>query len=237
MKRMKLFETGTVVLCLACFLRACCIEDDHLRKDWETEFFSTSFEDKAISVVRTRRLYSYDPVRWENPGPSDESIWEKSHWVSMSNLYAIVVIDSSADGWTFMRGTAKCPYFYKEMANIGNTCVYNVKDDTLKPSDGVSRCSLEKEKGASHMINEVVDLEELFNRHQSCPSVFFGNGKKGVLFWRGGLDSHWWWDFMTLLWAGRPVDYYTVKRFKTWDEFWSWDGAYSSRSLREPQNN
>ena len=76
MKRMKVFEMGSVALLLACFLRTCCIEEKS-QKDDETEFFSANFEDKVVSVVRTRRLYSYDPVRWENPIPYDEGIFEK----------------------------------------------------------------------------------------------------------------------------------------------------------------
>ena len=30
---------------------------------------------------------------------------------------------------------------------------------------------------------------------------------------------------MRLLWVGRPYDYYTVKKFKTWDDFLKWDGV------------
>ena len=80
MKRMKVFEMGSVAVLLACFLRTCCCEEK-TDKDLETEFFSTNFEDKVVSVVRTRRLYSYDPVRWENPIPYDEGIFEKQNYV------------------------------------------------------------------------------------------------------------------------------------------------------------
>lgn len=212
MKRMNVLEMGSVVLLLACFLRACCIEGPS-PKDYETEFFSANFEDKTISIDRTRRLYSYDPVRWENPIPSDEGIFEKQSYVSMSNMYAIVVIDSNVDEWLFKRGTAECLFFYQDMNNIKDFCIYNAKNDTLKPCDG-----------SSLNIDKAVDLEELFNRHKSCPCIFFGNGRKGVLFWRGGLAYSWRHDFTTLLWVGRPVEYYTIKKFKTWDDFLSWDG-------------
>ena len=212
MKRMKVFEMGSVAVLLACFLRTCCCEEK-TDKDLETEFFSTNFEDKVVSVVRTRRLYSYDPVRWENPIPYDEGIFEKQNYVSMSNLYAIVVIDCNVDEWFFKRGTAECLFFYRDMNNIKDFCIYNAKNDTLKPCDG-----------SSLIIDKVVDLEALFNRHKSCPCIFFGNGKKGVLFWRGGLTFSWQHDFTTLLWVGRPVEYYTIKKFKTWDDFLSWDG-------------
>ena len=212
MKRMKVFEMGSVALLLACFLRTCCIEEKS-QKDDETEFFSANFEDKVVSVVRTRRLYSYDPVRWENPIPYDEGIFEKQNYVSMSNLYAIVVIDCNVDEWFFKRGTAECLFFYRDVNNIKDFCIYNAKTDTLKPCDG-----------SSLNIEKVVDLENLFNRHKSCPCIFFGNGRKGVLFWRGGLTFSWRHDFTTLLWVGRPVEYYTIKKFKTWDDFLSWDG-------------
>ena len=213
MKRMKVFEMGSVALLFACFFRACCIEDGKSAKDLQTEFFSTNFEDKVVSVVRTRRLYSYDPVRWENPIPYDEGIFEKQNYVSMSNLYAIVVIDCNVDEWFFKRGTAECLFFYRDVNNIKDFCIYNAKTDTLKPCDG-----------SSLNIEKVVDLENLFNRHKSCPCIFFGNGRKGVLFWRGGLTFSWRHDFTTLLWVGRPVEYYTIKKFKTWDDFLSWDG-------------
>ena len=218
MKRIKVFELGSGALLFACFFacffKACCIEDGKTPKDIQTEFFSTNFEDKVISVVRTRRLYSYDPVRWENPIPEqDEWIWENYKWVSMSNLYAVVVIDGKVNEWFFKRGTAECPFFYKDMPNIGNFCVYNAKNDTLRPCD---------DRGL--VMDKVVDLAELFNRHKSCPCIFFGNGKKGVLFWRGGSDNLRHSGFSSLLWAGRPVEYYTVKKFKTWDDFLSWDG-------------
>ena len=214
MKRMKVFELGSVALLFACFFRACCIEDGKSAKDLQTEFFSTNFEDKVVSVGRTRRLYSYDPVRWENPIPEqDECIWEDYKWVSMSNMYAIVVIDSNVGEWVFKRGTAECLFFYQDMNNIKDFCIYNAKNDTLKPCD---------DRGL--VMDKVVDLEELFNRHKSCPCIFFGDGKKGVLFWRGGSDNLRYSGFTTLLWAGRPVEYYTVKKFKTWDGFLSWDG-------------
>ena len=71
MKRMKVFELGSVALLFACFLRACCIEDGRTEENLQAEFFSTNFEDKVISIHRTRRLYSHDPVRWENPIPYD----------------------------------------------------------------------------------------------------------------------------------------------------------------------
>ena len=220
MKRMKVFEMGSAALFFACFFacffKACCIEDAKTPKEMHEEFYSTNFEDKVISVVRTRRLYSYDPVRWENPIPEqDEWIWVNYKWVSMSNLYAIVVINSKVDEWVFKRGTARCPFFYKDMPKIGNFCVYNAKNDTLRPCD---------DRGL--VMDKVVDLEELFNRHKSCPCIFFGDGKKGVSFWRGESDNHKYSGFTTLLWAGRPVEYYTVKKFKTWDDFWSWDGSF-----------
>ena len=79
---------------------------------FRSEFFSTNFKDKVISVVRTRRLYSYDPVRWENPIPYDEGIFEKQVYASMSNMYAIVVIDSNVDEWFFKCGTAECLFFF-----------------------------------------------------------------------------------------------------------------------------
>lgn len=223
MTRMKLFEMGTVVLFTACFLRTCCIEEteETSQKGFETEFFSKCFDDNTISIVRTRRLYSYDPVRWENPIPYDEGVFVKKVYVSMSNMYAIVVIDSKADEWVFKRGTADCPFFYNDMTNIENFCIYNAKSDTLKPCD---------DRGL--VMGKVVDLEELFNRHKSCPCIFFGNGKRGVLFWRGGLTFRWRHDFTTLLWVGRPVEYYTTKKFKTWNDFMSWDCNLEQRSTK-----
>lgn len=95
MKRMKVFELGSVALLFACFFRACCIEDGKSAKDLQTEFFSTNFEDKVVSVVRTRRLYSYDPVRWENPIPEqDEWIWEDYKWVSMAMAFCVAFMRS-----------------------------------------------------------------------------------------------------------------------------------------------
>ncbi len=216
MKRMKVLEMGSAALFLACFLRTCCIEDDgKTGKDYQAEFFSTNFEDKVISIVRTRRLYSYDPILWENPRlKQDEGIWIDYAWVSMSNLYSIVVIDSNVDEWVFKRKAAKCRYFDKEaMPKIGSFCVYSAKNDTLVQYDG----------GPLAMA-KVVDLEGLFNYHKSCPCIYFGNRKNGVLFWRTGLDQLWCGSFMRLLCAGRPVECYTVKKFKTWNDFLSWDG-------------
>lgn len=172
MKRMKVFEMGTVALLLACLLRTCCIEEKS-QKDDETEFFSTNFKDKVISVVRTRRLHSYDPVRWENPIPYDEGIFEKQVYASM---YAIVVIDCNVDEWFFKRGTAECLFFYRDMNNIKDFCIYNAKNDTLKPCDG-----------SSLIIDKVVDLEALFNRHKSCPCIFSGTGRKACCFGEGDL--------------------------------------------------
>ena len=40
------------------------------------------------------------------------------------------------------------------------------------------------------------------------------------MFWRAGLDKDWCDCFRSLLWVGEPVEYYTVKKFKTWDDFW-----------------
>ena len=223
MKHIKFFEMCSVALILAC-LRTCSCEEKS-SKDLQTDFFSKCFEDKTISIVRTRRLYSCDPVRWENPIPYDEGVFEKPEYMSMSNMYAIVSIDSNADEWVFKRGAAECLFFKEDMANIEDFCVYNVKSDTLQPCDGGTHCSFREGHGSAHVADEVVDLEKLFNSHKSCPCIFFGNGRKGVLFWRGGLDSRWRHCFTTLLWVGRPYDYYTVKKFKTWDDFLAWDGV------------
>ena len=213
MRGMKLFEMGSLALLFACSLRTCNPSVTKTRKELETEYYSLSCEDKCISIIRTRRLYSVDPLRWEKPIPSDEGLWENDEWVSMSNMYAIVVIDSDVDEWVLKRGTAECLFFYKDMSHIGNFCVYNAKNDTLKSCD---------DRGL--VMGKVVDLEELFNRHKACPCIFIGNGKKGVLFWRAGLGSRWCGRFTLLLWAGRPVEYYTFRKFKTWDDFSSWDG-------------
>ena len=49
------------------------------------------------------------------------------------------------------------------------------------------------------------------------------------MFWRAGLDKDWCDCFRSLLWVGEPVEYYTVKKFKTWDDFWSWDGCLEEK--------
>lgn len=235
MKEMRIFEMGSFALLFACFLRACCIDDGKTGKDFQTEFFSSNFEDKTISIDRTRRLYSYDPVRWENPIPYDEGIFEKQVYVSMSNMYTIVVIDSNADEWVFKRGTAECPFFHKDMTNIEDFCIYNAKNDTLKPYNGRSHCSRQVDNGRGRVVDGVVDLGKLFSRYKSCQSIFFGDGMKGVLFWRGGLDFRWRHDFTTLLWVGKPVDYYTAKKFKKWDDFLEWDGNLEDVTQGVPQ--
>ena len=81
-KHKKFFEMCSVALILAC-LRTCSCEEKS-SKGLQTEFFCKHFEDKTISIVRTRRPYSYDPVRWENPIPYDEGIFEKPEYISMS---------------------------------------------------------------------------------------------------------------------------------------------------------
>ena len=178
LKRMKFLEMGSAALLLACLLKTCCCDGGKSLRDMETEFFSSNFADKTISIVRTRRLYSYDPVRWENPTPSDKWIWENYKWVSMSNMYVIVVIDSDADEWIFKWGSTKpkCSFFYKDISNIETFCVYSAKNDTLKPCDTSVQYIAKKNRGG--MMADVVDLEELFSRHPSCPLFFSGTGRK-----------------------------------------------------------
>lgn len=226
MKQIRMLESCASVLLLGSVLRTCSIDSTvatrALRAN-ETDYFS-SYEDQTISVVRTRRLYSYDPVNWENPIPCDDEIWENPEWVSMSNLYAIVVNDSKADGWVFARGSADCPYFWKTLPTLGNLCIYNAADDTLKPYDNDIGYRLQADTPGKHVVDEKIDIEKIFNQHKQCPCIYFGNGKNGVLFWRNDFEHDARRCFMTLLWAGRPAKHYVLKQFKTWKEFLEWDG-------------
>ena len=185
---MKYFEIGVVILIFASVLRTCSYDNDVSDKELCNQFFSHNFPDETISVVRTRRLYSYSPLQWENPTSADELIWEKSEWMSMSNMYAIVVIDRRVSRWVFKLTDEYCPFFGNEMKAIRNTCEYNVKDDTLKPSDAVAN-SVWQMKDCGNDGCEIVDLEKMFNRYTSCPCIYFGNGENGVLFWRGGTQG------------------------------------------------
>ena len=221
---MKYFEIGVVILIFASVLRTCSYDNDVSDKELCNQFFSHNFPDETISVVRTRRLYSYSPLQWENPTSADELIWEKSEWMSMSNMYAIVVIDRRVSRWVFKLTDEYCPFFGNEMKAIRNTCEYNVKDDTLKPSDAVANSVWQMKDCEGNDGCEIVDLEKMFNRYTSCPCIYFGNGENGVLFWRGGTNHRFRWLFMTLLWAGKPCSYYTVRNFKSWEHFWAWDG-------------
>ena len=222
---MKLLEIGTIVLFCACCLRTCSPSVDKSMADIEIEYFATCFDDKTISIVRTRQIYSADPWKWENPVPADKGVFESDAWVAMSNMYAIVVNDSSANKFAFKRGSAEIYYRHREMTPKGSNYVFNARNDTLEQIDVSSFNSLAETNDCGSVMRVVVDLEGIFARHKSCPCIFFGNGKTGVLFWRGGLDYRWREEFMRLLWVGRPYDYYTVKKFKTWDDFLKWDGV------------
>lgn len=208
---------------LGSVLRTCCVDENGILRATETDYFS-SYEDQMISVVRSRRLYSYNPVNWENPIPSDNEIWENPEWVSMSNLYAIVVNDSKADGWVFDRGRADCPYFWKSLSTLGNLCIYNATDDTLKPYADDASYRLQTDTLGKHVVDEKIDIDKVFYRHKQCPCIYFGNGKNGVLFWRNDIEYDTRRRFMTLLWAGRPANHYVLKKFKTWKDFLEWDG-------------
>lgn len=222
---MKYFEIGVVILIFASVLRTCSYDNDVSDKELCNQFFSHNFPDETISVVRTRRLYSCTPLKWENPTSADELIWEKSEWMSMSNMYAIVAIDRKVDRWVFSLAGADCSFFRKEMSTIGNTCEYNAKEGTLKPSEDIVNFAGQMKDSEGHEGCKFVDLEEMFNRHASCPCIYFGDGEKGVLFWRRSVDHRFRWHFITLLWAGKPCSYYIVRNFKSWDDFWRWDGV------------
>ena len=232
MRHMKLLEIGTIVLFCACCLRTCNKFDGKSMADIEIEYFTTCFDDMTISIVRTRQIYSADPWKWENPVPADGGVFESDAWVAMSNMYAIVVNDSSANKFAFKRGSAESYYRrqwswrrHGEMTLMGSNYVFNARNDTLEQIDVSSFNSLAETNDCGSVMRGVVDLEGIFARHKSCPCIFFGNGKNGVLFWRGGLDYRWREQFARLLRVGRPYDYYTVKKFKTWDDFLKWDGV------------
>ena len=229
MKHMKLFEIGTIALFCASCLRTCNRFDEISMEDIQIECFSTCFEDKTISIVRTRRVYSVDPWEWENPVPSDDRLLECGEWMSMSNRYAIVVNDSRANKFVFDRGSAECYCYNRDMTRVGTNCVYNARNNTFEPSVSSGLCSLVQTNDCGSIVSGVVDLDGIFGRHKSCPCIFFGNGKNGVLFWRRRIDRHWRERFMRLLRAGRPYDYYTVKKFKAWDDFLAWDGVLQTK--------
>ena len=222
---MKLLEIGTIVLFCACCLRTCNKFDETSKEDIQIEYFSICFEDKTISIVRTRQVYSVDPWEWENPVSSDDVIWEHDEWMSMSNMYAIVANDSRVDKFFLNLGSAESDYRRREMALVGSNCVFNAKNNTLEPID-VGGFNFQAETNdCGGVVRGVVDLEGIFARHKSCPCIFLGNGKNGVIFWREGLDDRWRRLFMSLLRAGKPYDYYTIKKFKRWDDFLAWDGV------------
>ena len=222
---MKLLEIGTIVLfCASCF-RTCNKFDDIPREDIQITYFSKLFDDKTISIVRTRHVHSVDPWEWENPIPSDDVIWEQNEWMSMSNMYAIVVNDSRVDNFYLNRGSAEIYYRRREMTLVESNYVFNARNNTLKQIDVNGFDFQTESKDCGGVVNCVVDLKGIFASHKSCPCIFIGNGMNGVIFWREGFDVCWRRLFMSLLRAGRPYDYYTVKKFRTWQEFWSWDGS------------
>ena len=224
MNSIRMLESCASVLLLGSLLQTCSINDDRTQRAFETEFFSTSYEDRTISIVRSRHLYSCNPIQWENPVPSDNEIWENPEWVSMSNLYAIVVNDSKAEGWVFLRGSAECPYFWKTVPTVGNLCIYNAVDDILKSYDVDVADRLQTDASHGHVVDGIIDIDKLFCQHKQCPCVYFGNGKNGVSFWRNDIEYAARRNFITLLWAGKPTKYYVLKQFKTWKEFLEWDG-------------
>ena len=217
-------EVGTSVLFCACYLRTCSPAVERTT-DVNVEYFSSFFEDKTISVVRTRRIYSLDPWKWENPTECDEGVFEIDVWASMSNMYAIVVNDSGNDSFVFDTAGAELYHPLRSKVHTGDICVFSAKDNTLQFKGDGMQSVLARPRNDAVIVPEIVEIGKMFDRHKACPCLYFGNGKNGMIFFREGLDYRWCEQFLNLLRVGRPYDYYTARKFKTWDDFLLWGGV------------